>query len=107
MKGLKRFVRDLVAEQYQVMDEIWKSRINYASVANYYDKDTVKAITQRMPNLLVKGKGSPLDEVAGDYGFESTCDLVDQLVNYENKSVVYERLLAQFEQSGEFQLCNE
>ncbi len=95
MKELEKFVQSQIAEQYRVIDEIWRRRVNYASVADYYDKETVKEIVRRMPNLLVKGKGCALDELADEYGFESTCDLVDLFVNYENKAVAFDRQLSQ------------
>ncbi len=91
----------MVRETYRVMDEIWARRVRYESVSRDYDAVTIKEINRRMPNLLVRGAGVPLDELADEYGFASTCDLVDRFANYINKGVAFERyyghLLAEYQ----------
>lgn len=100
-KACRDMAREIVAEKYRVTDEIWKRRIRYGTVAPYYDVITIKEINRRMPNLIVKTGGVPLDELADEYGFESTCDLIDLLAGYENKAVTFEKyyshLLAEYE----------
>ena len=100
-KQCRRMARHMVQEQYRDIDEIWKRRVNYDSVARYYDAATVRGINRRMPNLLVRNAGVPLDELADEYSFASTCDLVDRFVNYTNKGVALElycsQLLAEYE----------
>ena len=66
------------------------------SVAADYDRDTIKDINRKLPNLLVKNGGVALDELAGEYGFESTCDLIDMFLAYTPKRIRLEQLVAQF-----------
>ena len=87
--------RQIVAEQYQLIDEIWARRVRYATVAPYYDRLTIKEINRRMPNLIVKTGGVALDELAHDYGFGSTCDLIEKFVRYTNKQEAFERYYSQ------------
>lgn len=56
-------------------------------VAADYDRDTIKDINRKLPNLLVKNGGVALDELADEYGFESTCDLIDMFLAYTPKRV--------------------
>lgn len=105
MTGIERECRNialqLVKEQYQDIDEIWKRRVNYDSVVRDYDAATIKEINRRMPNLLVKKGGVPLDELADEYGFSCCCDLVDVFLNYTNKAVAfdnyYNKLFTEFQ----------
>lgn len=80
--------REIASLQYKVIDEIWKRRVSWSSVARDYDAATVREINRRMPNLLVKKGGVPLDELADEYGYACTCDLVDEFTRYTNKSVM-------------------
>lgn len=100
-RNCRRMARQIVKEEYRVIDEIWATRVRHSTVAPYYDAVTIKEINRRMPNLIVKTGGSPLDELANDYGFASTCDLVDKFLFYTNKAVAFDRyysqLLAEYE----------
>ena len=96
-KQARKLAKEIVAEEYAVSDEIWcKRRVEYDSVAADYDKDTIKDIVFKMPNLLIKKGGVPLDELADEYGFASTCDLIDMFLAYTPKRVRIEQLVTQF-----------
>ena len=84
----RKLAKEAVSGEYAVIDEIWnRRRVNYHSVAADYDRDT---------NLLVKNGGVALDELADEYGFESTCDLIDMFLAYTPKRIRLEQLVAQF-----------
>ena len=91
---VQKYCRDLakqiIEDQYCLIDEIWSIRVNYHTVAPYYDAATIKTIMRLMPNLIVKVGGSPLDELAYDYGFSSTCELMEKFLNYTNKKIAFE-----------------
>lgn len=96
-KEARKLAKEIVSDEYAVIDEIWnRRRVNYHSVAADYDRDTIKDISRKLPNLLVKNGGVPLDELADEYGFESTCDLIDQFLAYTPKRVRLEQLVAHF-----------
>ena len=79
----RKLAKEAVSGEYAVIDEIWnRRRVNYHSVAADYDRDTIKDINRKLPNLLVKNGGVALDELADEYGFESTCDLIDMFLAY-------------------------
>ena len=89
-KQARKLAKEIVAEEYAVSDEIrCKRRVDY-------DKDTIKDIVFKMPNLLIKKGGVPLDELADEYGFASTCDLIDMFLAYTPKRVRIEQLVTQF-----------
>ena len=93
----RKLAKEVVSDEYAVIDEIWnRRRVNYHSVAADYDRDTIKDINRKLPNLLVKNGGVALDELADEYGFESTCDLIDMFLAYTPKRVRLEQLVAQF-----------
>lgn len=94
-KACRKLARQMVKEQYGIIDEIWRRRVRYESVARDYDAVTIKEINRRMPNLLVRGSGVPLDELADEYGYATTCDLVECFANYTNKSVAFEKYFSQ------------
>ena len=84
----RKLAKEVVSDEYAVIDEIWnRRRVNYHSVAADYDRDTIKDINRKLPNLLVKNGGVALDELADEYGFESTCDLIDMFLAYTPKRV--------------------
>lgn len=89
-KECRSLARQIVAEEYRTIDEIWKRRVNYESVAADYDTITIKEISRRMPNLLVRGSGVPLDELADEYGYACCCDLIDTFTGYVNKAAAFE-----------------
>ena len=93
----RRWAKEVVALEYAIIDEIWnRRRVRYESVAADYDMETVREIVRKMPNLLIKGGGVALDELAGEYGFECTCDLVEKFVNYRPKRFRQAELEEQF-----------
>ncbi len=93
----RRLAKEVIAIEYQVIDEIWNlRRVSYSSVAADYDSETIKDISRRMPNLIVKNGGMALDELADEYGFESTCDLMDLFSNYTPKRIRMGELVEQF-----------
>lgn len=93
----RRLAKEVVSDEYAVIDEIWnRRRVNYHSVAADYDRDTIKDINRKLPNLLVKNGGVALDELADEYGFASTCDLIDMFLAYTPKRVRLEQLVSQF-----------
>ena len=93
----RRLAKEVVSDEYAVIDEIWnRRRVNYHSVAADYDRDTIKDINRKLPNLLVKNGGVALDELADEYGFESTSDLIDMFLAYTPKRVRLEQLVSQF-----------
>ena len=93
----RKLAKEVVSDEYAVIDEIWnRRRVNYHSVAADYDRDTIKDINRKLPNLLVKNGGVALDELADEYGFESTCDQIDMFLAYTPKRVRLEQLVAQF-----------
>ena len=93
----RKLAKEVVSDEYAVIDEIWnRRRVNYHSVAADYDRDTIKDINRKLPNLLVKNGGVALDELADEYGFESTCDLIEMFLAYTPKRVRLEQLVAQF-----------
>ena len=86
----RKLAKEVVSDEYAVIDEIWnRRRVNY-------HRDTIKDINRKLPNLLVKNGGVALDELADEYGFESTCDLIDMFLAYTPKRVRLEQLVAQF-----------
>lgn len=101
-KEARRMAKDIISMEYEVVDEIWnRRRVNYASVAADYDQLTIREISRRMPNLLVKNGGVALDELAQEYHFASTCDLIDLFVNYTPKWIRMNQLMEQFFNSPE------
>ncbi len=101
-KEARRMAKDIISMEYEVVDEIWnRRRVNHASVAADYDQLTIREINRRMPNLLVKNGGVALDELAQEYNFASTCDLIDLFVNYTPKWVRMNQLMEQFFNSPE------
>ena len=107
-KEARKQAREIVSDEYAVIDEIWnRRRVNYHSVAADYDRDTLKDINRKLPNLLVKNGGVPLDELADEYRFASTCDLIDMFLAYTPKRVRLEQLVNRFleenpQSSGEY-----
>ena len=83
----RKLAKEAVSGEYAVIDEIWnRRRVNYHSVAADYDRDTIKDINRKLPNLLVKNGGVALDELADEYGF----------LAYTPKRIRLEQLVAQF-----------
>ena len=92
-------MRVCTGTNYEIKRNILKLsliHIYYHSVAADYDRDTIKDINRKLPNLLVKNGGVALDELADEYGFESTCDLIDMFLAYTPKRVRLEQLVSQF-----------
>lgn len=84
----RRWAKDMVAMEYAIIDEIWnRRRVRYDSVAADYDAATLREIARKMPNLVVKSGGVPLDELADEYGFACVCDLIDKFLSYVPKRV--------------------
>lgn len=93
----RRWAREIVALEYATVDEIWnRRRVRYESVAEDYDAETIREIARRMPNLLVRQGGVALDELCAEYGFASTCDLIDLFVNYTSKRIRLAELEEQY-----------
>ena len=101
-KEARRMAQEVINMEYEIVDEIWnRRRVNYASVAADYDKLTIREINRKMPNLLVKSGGVALDELAQEYNFASTCDLIDMFLNYTPKWIRMNQLIEQFFNSHE------
>lgn len=84
----RRWAKEMIAMEYAVIDEIWnRRRVRYESVAADYDAATLREIARRMPNLLVRNGGVPLDELADEYGYPCVCDLVEKFITYTPKRV--------------------
>ena len=96
-RDARKLAKEIVSIEYAVIDEIWnRRRVNYHSVAADYDRDTIKDINKKLPNLLVKNGGVALDELADEYGFASTCDLIETFQSYTPKHVRIDELVSQF-----------
>ncbi len=65
------------------LDEIWNGPgINRQSVVTNFGLEFVAEINAKMPFLLRKKGGLPIDIAAADYGFESDQDLMDRIRAY-------------------------
>lgn len=72
---------------YDKIDQIRKHGINLNALQADYGPEGVKAIMKKMPGVVKKHGGLPLDELASDYGFESADNLFEFLKNdYKPKS---------------------
>ena len=75
------------------LDFIWNGPgINYDSVLRDYGRETVAQIVRNMPNMLKRKSDYYLDEAAQDYGYESTCELVEEMLYYVPKAERVRRL---------------
>ena len=93
----KEQARLAVAEKYALYDRIWAERIRITPALYDHGEDVVKAINDVMPNLLTRRHPElrSIDEAAGEYGFESTSELVEYLLAYVPKRGLEERMCDQ------------
>lgn len=100
LRAIKRECRELadelVKEQYSLYDAIWTDRIRIDSALYDHGRDTVAELNLRMPNLLVHNPSTcSLDEIAAQYGFADTSELITFLLAYRPRGPVRERLYEQ------------
>ncbi len=65
------------------LDEIWNGPgISRRSVVLNWGEEFAKEINKKIPFLLKKKGGLPIDVAAADYGFQSDQDLMNQILSY-------------------------
>lgn len=83
----------MLEASYEKYDEVWAGKIRITPELYKYGRETVSEINRRMPNLLTHNPmASALDQVAMEYKFESTQELVDWLLDYEPRVSVMENI---------------
>jgi hypothetical protein len=65
------------------LDEIWNGPgIDRQSVVNNFGLEFAKEANRKMPFLLKRKGGLPIDVAAADYGFADDQDLLNHILNY-------------------------
>lgn len=93
IRRCREMAKELLAQVYEKYDEIWARKIRITPELEKHGKEVIAELNRKMPNLLTHNPlCSALDQVAMEYKFDSSQELVDWLLDYKPRTSIMENI---------------
>ena len=93
IRRCREMARDMMEQAYEKYDEIWAGKIRITPELHKHGKEIISELNRKMPNMLTHNPMcSALDQVAMEYKFDSSQELVDWLLDYKPRTSYLENI---------------
>lgn len=93
IRRCRSMAKEMTEQAYEKYDEVWAGKIRITPELHKHGKEVISELNRKMPNMLTHNPMcSALDQVAMEYKFDSSQELVDWLLDYKPRTSYLENI---------------